>query len=446
MRKRILLFSFGLLFLLLAAGSAVHALYQPGFVYRVYIAGEDIGTVASFSEYEGVLTNLLHQEEARVGLNLKFKEDIYVDRELQWQPQADGEAVKNSLAARLSYSTLGWAIVANSETLLWTASQEQAQEVLSQVANSYVHNSAKCTLVSCEITDAVEILPQEVAPEEILPVAEAVDYILQGREKTETYVVAKGDSLWSISRSLNVSERELRDANPILKQDKVLKSGQVLNLVVAEPKLNVRTIEEVKAYESIPFTTAYRYTSKRWSNQSSVVTKGVSGKKSVTYQVEYGNEVEVGRKAVKTTVESQPVTKVVEKGTSRWPSAATGMFRWPLATGYITSYFGPRARDTHGGVDIGAPTGTPIYAAAAGTVVTSRRGPSYGNHVIVDHNNGYSTLYAHASSLLVSVGEWVAKGQVIARVGSTGNSTGPHLHFEVQRWGARINPLQFFKP
>ncbi|MDD2283703.1 MAG: M23 family metallopeptidase [Eubacteriales bacterium] len=445
MKKRILLGCLAVLILMVATGSAAYAIYRPGFVYRVYIDGEDVGTVASIQGYTNILEDLLHREEAQVGLNLKFAQEISAQRELQLKPRADEAHVKTALAARVSYSTMGWAIVVNDESLLWTATREQAQEVLTQVANFFVHDSAKCTLVSTEIVDSVEICPQEVVPEDIWAVDAAVDYILQGREKTETYVVAKGDSLWSVSRSVNMSQTDLKKANPSLAKSNVLKTGQVLNLVVAEPKLNVRTVEQVKSYEAISYSTAYRYTGKRWFYQSSTVTKGVSGKKAVIYKVEYANGVETGRKIVNTEVETQPVTKIIEKGTSRWPSAAAGKFRWPLNTGYITDYFGSR-RGTHGGVDIGAPAGTPIYAAAAGTVIISQWGPSYGNYVKIDHGNGYATLYAHASARLVKPGQWVSKGQVIAKVGSTGNSTGPHLHFEVQRNGTRINALQFFKP
>lgn len=445
MKKRILLACLALLILMIATGSVAYAIYQPGFVYRVYIDGEDVGTVSSIQEYTNILEEFLHREEARVGLTLKFSQEISACRELQWKPKADAAHVETALAARVSYSTMGWAIMVNDESLLWTATREQAQEVLTRVANFFVHDSEKYALISTEIVDPVEICPQEVLPEDIWGVDAAVEYILQGREKTETYVVAKGDSLWSISRSVNMSQAALKTANPVLAQNNVLKTGQVLNLVVAEPKLNVRTVEQVKSYESVRFATAYRYTGKRWFYQSATVTKGVAGKKAVTYQVEYANGIETGKTVVNTKVESQPVTKIVEKGTSRWPSAATGRFRWPLSTGYITDYFGSR-RGTHGGVDIGSPSGTPIYAAAGGTVVISQWGPSYGNYVKIDHGNGYATLYAHASSRLVQPGQWVSKGQVIAKVGSTGNSTGPHLHFEVQRNGTRINALQFFAP
>lgn len=98
----------------------------------------------------------------------------------------------------------------------------------------------------------------------------------------------------------------------------------------------------------------------------------------------------------------------------------------------------------HGGIDFPCPRGTPIYAAASGKVICAKNlNYSYGHYLIIDHGNGLSTLYAHNTTLLVGVGDHVSKGQVIARSGSTGNSTGPHCHFEVRVNGTRVNPHNY---
>jgi len=115
---------------------------------------------------------------------------------------------------------------------------------------------------------------------------------------------------------------------------------------------------------------------------------------------------------------------------------------WPSSARRITQYYWWR----HAAIDIGAPLGTPIYAAESGTVTTagwSRGG--YGYYLIVDHGNGMQTLYAHASKLYVKKGEKVSRGQTIMAMGSTGWSTGSHLHFEVRVNGYKQNPLSYIK-
>ncbi len=128
-----------------------------------------------------------------------------------------------------------------------------------------------------------------------------------------------------------------------------------------------------------------------------------------------------------------------------------GQFMWPSNTTLVTSPYGYRIHPVtrkqrfHSGIDIGAPYGSSIYAANSGTVVVSGyNSGGYGNYVVISHGGGFSTLYAHCSSLLVSAGQQVTKGQVIAKCGSTGMSTGPHIHFEIQQGGKTTNPMAYF--
>lgn len=122
------------------------------------------------------------------------------------------------------------------------------------------------------------------------------------------------------------------------------------------------------------------------------------------------------------------------------PVFVSGTFVWPTSSSRITQYYG----NGHGGVDVGAPAGTPIYAAAEGSVLVSGTHYSYGNYVVIDHGGGMSTIYAHMSSRACSSGDYVQQGQVIGYVGNTGYSFGNHLHFEVRVNGARTNPMNYF--
>ena len=125
-----------------------------------------------------------------------------------------------------------------------------------------------------------------------------------------------------------------------------------------------------------------------------------------------------------------------------------GGYIWPVDSRYITSTMGGRASPggigstNHKGTDIGRVGYTsPIYAAKSGTVIVSQRSRSYGNYVVISHGSGNTTLYGHMSSRKVEVGQYVNQGDVIGITGSTGNSTGPHLHFEITENGVRVNPL-----
>jgi murein DD-endopeptidase MepM/ murein hydrolase activator NlpD len=122
------------------------------------------------------------------------------------------------------------------------------------------------------------------------------------------------------------------------------------------------------------------------------------------------------------------------------PSAAG--FVWPC-DGAVTSGFGMRWGRMHEGIDIACGYGTPVHAAAAGTVIYAGWLGGYGNLVVVDHGNGFATAYAHASAILASVGQSVAQGESVTLVGSTGHSTGPHLHFEVRVNGVAVDPLLY---
>jgi murein DD-endopeptidase MepM/ murein hydrolase activator NlpD len=122
------------------------------------------------------------------------------------------------------------------------------------------------------------------------------------------------------------------------------------------------------------------------------------------------------------------------------PSASG--FIWPV-NGPVVSGYGMRWGRLHEGIDISASTGTPIWAAAAGTVIYAGWLGGYGNLVVVDHGNGLATAYAHASAILVAVGQQVAQGETVSLVGSTGNSSGPHLHFEVRVNGVAVDPLLY---
>lgn len=137
-----------------------------------------------------------------------------------------------------------------------------------------------------------------------------------------------------------------------------------------------------------------------------------------------------------------------------WTKAVTGQpvqLAWPTE-GAVTSYFGWRANPTgpgmslHQGIDIDAPKGTAVVSALDGVVKDVRQSPEYGNVVEIDHNQAFSTVYAHLDQVMVAIGQKVKKGEIIGTVGDTGNATASHLHFEVRKDGLQVDPMTLLPP
>ncbi len=212
--------------------------------------------------------------------------------------------------------------------------------------------------------------------------------------------------------------------------------------------LQVKTTVTIRKQTAIPFNSVTRKTDTRYVGDSVKAVIGQNGIEESLERIVYVNGKETERELLESVVVKTPVDEVVVIGTKKKSvsSALTSSFKpiWPLKKvpqQVISSYWGDGRN--HQALDIASPSGTPIYAAQSGTVVTSTYISSYGNYIIIDHGNGYQTCYAHASKLYVSVGESVAQGQVVAAVGSTGNSTGNHLHFEIRKNGVKVDPALY---
>lgn len=203
--------------------------------------------------------------------------------------------------------------------------------------------------------------------------------------------------------------------------------------------------------EEIPYITVYEKTQDHYEGVYIKKNDGENGCKTVTYEIKYENGKEVMRTPIEEKVIAQATDKVVYMGIKVRPStASTGDFIWPLNKGdyIITSHFGYRefdgTSDYHKALDLAADRGTDIFAADGGKVITvSYNHRSYGIYVVVQHDDGKRTLYAHMSACSVSVGDKVYQGQKIGEVGSTGYSTGDHLHFEVIVNGIQVDPEKY---
>lgn len=240
------------------------------------------------------------------------------------------------------------------------------------------------------------------------------------------------DFLVSMERVSDVLENESA------LMDKLEKEEQELNRDLAE--LNTLKAEQDATYQSL------NEDKEKYENLSAEREQQVATYQSdaTKYQKLY-NEA----KAAEQELDQELEKTLAELAKKSEASYVGGEFNWPLdlSIKYVSSGYGWRtlwgSRDFHLGIDIPAALGSNIYAANSGTVVTATYHKSYGYYIVIDHGGGKATLYAHSSKLLVSAGDKVNQGDVIAKVGTTGNSSGYHLHFEIRLNGTTTDPLQY---
>ena len=214
--------------------------------------------------------------------------------------------------------------------------------------------------------------------------------------------------------------------------------------------LQVKTTAVMETKITIPYETVKKTTSEQTVGYSKVTTAGCNGTSVKTESVEYINGKETARTEISNEVLSNPVNEVILVGTgvakvtaTERAEASSQGFICPLNRGsfVVTAYYGDGRN--HKGIDLGANRGTPIFAVGGGTVTYAGYDSDFGYNVIVQHSNGINTRYAHASALSVSKGQVVSQGEMLGTVGSTGWSTGNHLHFEVIVNGTRVNPAPY---
>ncbi|MDD4439909.1 MAG: peptidoglycan DD-metalloendopeptidase family protein, partial [Tissierellia bacterium] len=196
--------------------------------------------------------------------------------------------------------------------------------------------------------------------------------------------------------------------------------------------------------EKMPYETEYAKVSYMYNDEEIVTRAGKYGISEIEAILTEQNGIQIAKEVLSEKVITEPVTKLVTTGTQDPPpKQGTGFFINPLPGSMITSRFGSRSGGFHLGQDMAKASGSSIKAADGGTVLFTGWSGSYGYMVDIDHGGGFTTRYAHCSDIYVSAGEKVYQGKIIAAVGSTGVSSGPHLHFEVRKYGSVVNPAAY---
>ncbi len=276
-------------------------------------------------------------------------------------------------------------------------------------------------------------------------------YLLFGSlEENQKYTVQSGDTISDVSFNNKLSNEEFLIANPEFSDaNSLLYPGQEVTISIIKPQFRLIEVEHQVSVQDIPYETETRYDNTKLSTYEETIQEGVVGSQLVTSKVQKVNgQVEnavIDNSA--TQVLKEPIKRIIVKGTKQpnygggtdsglsSNTKIEGYWLWPTRTPYyISSPYGYRWGTLHDGTDIaGAGYGSPIYASNNGIVVASTYKYDNGEYIIINHNNGYYTLYAHLSARYVSVGQEVTIGETIGAMGDSGYATGPHLHFGLWR-------------
>lgn len=281
---------------------------------------------------------------------------------------------------------------------------------------------------------------------------EAIELLTSTTEKSKVYVVKAGDTVLDIIQKFGMKVDDFNKLNP--KAADGLKNGQMLNVTQTERYLPVQYTRELETLTFLDYETIEVETSALNVGIRAVLVKGERGEKVSNLEVTYIDGIEQSRKVLSSAVTKNPVVETIGIGTYSaqpdypetvyfgQPLAGSGQMGWPVNGGWISDTF--ISDRNHKGLDIAAPEGTEIYASEEGEVVSAGwNSGGYGNVVMIEHPDGYATVYAHMVMVYALEGQYVTKGQLIGFVGSTGNSTGPHCHFEVRYQGICLDPAAF---
>ncbi|MBS4223862.1 peptidoglycan DD-metalloendopeptidase family protein [Lederbergia citrea] len=429
-------------------------------IYHVYMDDVYIGAVTE----EEVVEQAADRAIAKV--NEKYKDyDLQIENEITYiseqvfRSNADNDAVSKQIEDMATVKAVATLITVDEKPITYVKDQSEAESVLKKIKLNYVTDkelkaieSKKKTeekdenrVVDVRMKEDIHFKEEAVQPKQVLTVDKAVKLLQEGTLEDKKHKVKEGEAIERIAASYDLTTKEILKLNEGLTADGILQIGQEINTVVTEPLVHVVVEREMYEEEAVPFEREVIEDSSMPKGDTKEKQTGKNGTSGFTYKVIEQNGEQTSKKTIKEETIEKPVKQIVVKGTKVIPSRGTGKFTWPANGGYVSSKMGMRWGKLHKGIDIAGPSNYTIKAADHGIVVSAGwNNGGYGNKIVIDHQNGYQTIYAHLKSISVSAGQKVEKGSAIGIMGSTGDSTGIHLHFEVYKNGSMQNPLNYF--
>jgi murein DD-endopeptidase MepM/ murein hydrolase activator NlpD len=436
-------------------------------VYHVYHDQQYIGTVSDKEVVEKIVEEKAAEfKESTKDLNLVFGSDIEYIKEQVFHSTANDTKAIQDLESVIQLQAEASSIIIDGKPVVFLENKDHAEDVINRLKLTYVTQAQLDELEARKGTLSAELPPlkenetrildvrasknvsfdlEKVTPDKIMSVEEAVTLLQKGTLEEKKYIVQQGDVLGTIANNHGLKLNDFLALNPGLTEDTVVKVGQEVNVAELKPFLEIIVDQEVNKKEALAFANETVNDANMPKGETKIQQEGKNGERSVNYRISTQNGATISSQVTSEVVLTQPVNHIVVKGTKVIPSRGTGNLAWPTVGGYVSSKQGYRWGKSHKGIDIARPSNKTIKAADNGKVVSAGYDGGYGNKIVIDHQNGLSTVYAHLASISVSVGQTVSQGSAIGIMGTTGNSTGIHLHFEVYKNGALQDAMSYLK-
>ena len=424
------------LMVLTVATSLFAANYRVG--YTVKVDNVVLGVVATKGEYYEVLNEV--------------KEEVGAISEIEFAPapeesfsmdivSVDSFTEKEELAENVKAIADGMAeafvLTSDGEFVIALHTEDDANRLKDEYLKGFFDEKYELVDYATEVTVALSHVPEDT----IKTFDEASCEFSLG--KIETYTVTEeGDTKETIAEKFGVTTDDVINAS----ETEEVSIGETVKIYTHKPIIPIKTVTYVNGNVKIPFKTEYEEDDTIYRGQKRIKKEGITGERYLHAYITEVDGIVTEENVIEEIIFSEPVTQIELVGTKEPPpSVGTGSFIMPTS-GRLSSTFGRRWGRNHEGIDIANKVGTPIYATDNGIVVESEyKSNGYGNIIIIDHQNGYISYYAHCSKLYAKPGDVVAKGDLIAAIGNTGRSTGPHLHFEIRENNVPKNPYDYIK-
>lgn len=422
--------------------------------YKVMVDGEVLG----YTQDAAAFTQSLDQVEQGIQSKTSIKtayvyNDIQIKRGITFNQHmlSEEEFTEALNAQNLEVGVHGVELKIDGETVANLASKDDVEAGIADAINKIGKVQGEDKLVKCDVQSNVEQTPINVSLDAIKTSNETAEILAgnsnpsKSNESTNstapTQVASRGADV-ARDQSTEPAQEEAQTAEGTVDKSNENVEAQNNNTETSSSILKISLTKTSTKKEAIPFQTVEQEDPNVYVDQTAVTQQGVNGELQKEVEVISENGKIVSETTLSETVAKEPVVQIVSKGTKQYPtmSSKKGNFILP-ANGNISALDKPGSHSGCFAVDIAAPSGTPIYAPQDGTVIRASDFGGYGLCLDIQMDDGTVLRMGHNSAFRVNVGDRVKKGQIVADMGSTGNSSGPHSHFEI-----RINDVQQFLP